>query len=532
MKITSLHIRVSLSVAAAALLLVLGSSYFFYQNIYQNSLSESHRSVEQLLETVREPAAIAAYVSNRELAQQVVEGLVQNDIVVGADISAGGELIGHQGKTAAEQGENISLELKSPFVQDETVGELSVAANLPLIALRARQTALANTTSLATLAAFVALLVMLMVYWMMSRPLSRLSRHLHQITPGDGSRLNLLGSHRGDEIGLLVSDINSLLTTVETRLDEERQLRRRVELLETRFRGLFEDSSAGIFLVQDNGLLVTANPAFYRLTQIAEDREGQPHIVEQVFAKPEQVSSLLKLALISKRPCSGDFLLKSTPGATERWLHCIFSPSGSDNEKKMVEGVMYDITQRKLSEENNRRLAEKDSLTGLANRQAIESAIQTQIQQAEFLGKGFVLLMIDLDRFKHINDTYGHNAGDLVLQQVARRLQQQVRDSDLVARLGGDEFLILLKNTDHISRAETIAKAILSNQRPIEIQPGIMETLGMSIGIAHYPEHGDSDTALRKHADQAMYAVKRQGKNGYAIYQQEAEQSLVQRTQR
>ena len=530
MKINSLHIRVSLSVAAAALLLVLGSSYFFYQHIYQNSLSDSRRSVQQLLATVRAPAAIAAYVGNRELAQQVVEGLVENDIVEGASIRASNEQLGHQGKSATAAAETISLELKSPFAEEETVGQLTVVANLPLIALRARDAALANTASLAALAAFVALLVMLMVYWMMSRPLAQLSNRLHQITPGDGSRLQWLSRHRGDEIGLLVSDINNLLITLETMLDEERQLRHRVELLETRFRGLFEDSSAGIFLVQDNGQLVTANPAFYRLTQMPQELESTLNI-EQVFAVPDQVRSLLQLAQIGRRPCSGDFRLERPPAEPERWLHCIFSPAGKREDRPMLEGVMYDITQRKLAEDKARRQAEKDSLTGLANRQAIESAINLQIRQAQANGKGFVILMIDLDRFKYINDSYGHDAGDRVLREIAKRLQQQVRESDLVARLGGDEFLILLKNTDHIPRAEAIASAILSRQQaPIEVQPGQLESLGMSIGIASYPEHGDSEMTLRRHADQAMYAVKHQGKNGYAVYQNQASQSRVEST--
>lgn len=526
MKINSLHVRVSLSVAAAALLLVVGSSYFFYQHSYQNSLSESRRSVQQLLATVRSPAAIAAYVGNRELAQQVVEGLVQNDIVVGASIASSREIIGRQGKILTTPEELISLALMSPFDESDPVGKLSVAPNLPLIALRAREAAMANTSSLATLAAVVALLVMLMVYWMMSRPLALLSNRLHQITPGDGSRLTLLGLHRGDEIGLLVSDINGLLNTVEKMLGEERELRRRVELLETRFRGLFEDSSAGIFLVHDTGALVTANPAFYHLTDVPPENELEHSLVlERVFAEPDQVRSLLKLALISRRPCSADFRLRRPEGAPDRWMHCIFSPAGSDKQKPMVEGVMYDITQRKQSEEQTRKLAEKDSLTGLANRQAVETVMKNQIAQAKFNGRGFVIMMVDLDRFKYINDTYGHDAGDQVLKVIALRLQKQVRDSDLVARLGGDEFLVLLKNTDNCQRAEAIARAILTTQQqPIEIQPGTLETLGMSIGIAHYPEHGDNELTLRKHADQAMYAVKHGGKNGYSVYRAEEEQ--------
>lgn len=522
MNINSLHIRVSLAVAAAALVLVLGSSFLFYKNSYEDSLANSQRSVQQLMATLRPPAAIAAYVGNRELAQQVVSGLVQNDILVGARILANNELLGAAGKLSGEAAE-VSLALVSPFDEQEQVGSLMAVPNLALIALRARDAALAATASLAALAVVVALLVMMMVYWMMSRPLARLSTSLHRIVPGDGRRLAAM--QRSDEIGLLVSDINSLLGTVEKMLDEERQLRHRVEQLENRFRSLFEDSSAGIFLVGEQGQLVTANPAFYQLTGLQEPAAAGHNLLDQVFCDPLQVQALVRLALISKRPCSADLRLLARPQdkGEERWIHCIFSPAGLGNQQhNTVEGVMYDITQRKKAEEHTRTLAETDSLTGLANRQAVETCLAQLFAQGD--GEAFALLMLDLDRFKYINDSYGHDAGDKVLRVVAERLQRQVRDSDLVARLGGDEFLLLLKHTDQAGVAERIARQILAAQaEPIEVQPGQREVVGMSIGIALYPAHGDNPLSLRKHADQALYSVKRRGKNAYALYSPEGD---------
>ena len=132
------------------------------------------------------------------------------------------------------------------------------------------------------------------------------------------------------------------------------------------------------------------------------------------------------------------------------------------------------------------------------------------------------MMMIDLDGFKYVNDTYGHDAGDEVLKVVASRLRSLVRDSDIVARLGGDEFLIVLNQTKNLTMARTIAqKMVTAQQDAIEIQPGVYETVGISIGIALYPDHGDNEISVRRHADQAMYAVKRRGKNGYAVYDEE-----------
>ena len=528
MNIQSLHIKVSLSVAAAALFVVLLSSQFFYQRDYKKSFNDSERSVQQLLETVQATAAIAAYVGNRELAQQVVTGLTQNDIVVGAKIIVNKEIIGQDGKTSTEaKQQSISIALISPFDEKEKVGELAVVPNIPLIALRARDSAMATAMVLAAQAALVALLVLILVYWMMTRPLSYLSGRLHRITPGDGNRLDVAIVHHGDEIGLLTGDINALLHTVETMLEEERQLRHRVELLETRFRGIFEDSSAGIFLVREQGTLVTANPAFFLVTGLDEQQQrevGDDNIIARVFFDYEQANSLIKLSLITKRPHSSDLRIRTATDDLVRWVHCIFSPAGNTQHGTIqhsatVEGVMYDVTQRKYSEERIRELAEKDSLTGLSNRQAAESALQELIQQAPVGGKAFAVMLIDLDRFKTINDTYGHDAGDKVLVTIATRLRKLVRDSDVVARLGGDEFLLILNHTGNIDMIKRIAQKILdAQQAPIEVQPGTMEKIGMSIGIALYPEHGDNALSVRKHADQAMYVVKRQGKNNYAIY--------------
>jgi diguanylate cyclase (GGDEF)-like protein/PAS domain S-box-containing protein len=523
MMIKSLHIKLSLSVAAAALFVVMLSSYFFYKRSYENSFADSERSVRQLLETVSNTAAIAAYVGNRELAQEVVAGLSINDIVVGAQIRAGDDIIGQQGKPVSDSQQTpISLNLKAPFDEQEVVGVVAVLPNLPLIALRARDSATATTIGLAAQAAVVALLVLIMVYWMMTRPLASLSGRLHRITPGDGNRLDVAGLHRSDEIGLLVGDINSLLNTVEKMLEEERQLRHRVELLEHRFRGIFEDSSAGIFLVHDHGLLVTANPAFFRITELTDQTPaslGTTDIIKRIFIDATKAEELIQQALHTQHPCSADLRIKSHQQDI-RWVHCIFSPAGSEQQTPTVEGVIYDITQRKISEEHTRELAEKDSLTGLFNRQAVDAFLANL---SGIAGKGWIMMMIDLDGFKYVNDTYGHEAGDEVLKVVASRLRSLVRDSDIVARLGGDEFLIVLNQTKNLTMARTIAQKIVTAQQDaIEIQPGVYETVGISIGIALYPDHGDNEISVRRHADQAMYAVKRRGKNGYAVYDEES----------
>lgn len=524
MMIKSLHIKLFLGVALAALLSVVLSSYFFYQRSYENSFALNERSIQQLLQTVSNTAAIAAYVGNAELAEEVVAGLSINDIVAGAQIRAGDTIIGQQGKPFnTDQPTSIALDLIAPFDENELVGEVAVLPNLPLIAQYARDSAMATTIGLVTQAAAVALLVLIMVYWMMTRPLAQLSSRLHHITPGDGNRLDVDGLHRSDEIGLLVGDINALLDTVEKKLEEERQLRHRVEVLEHRFRGIFEDSSAGIFLVNTQGALITANPAFFRITQLTDTSisPDAPDLIQTIFRDATEAEALIHQALQTQHPAAADLRLKNHQQET-RWVHCIFSPAGCEQQTPTVEGVIYDITQRKLSEEYTRELAETDSLTGLANRQAVDVLLRNFHLHPGVNEKGWIMIMIDLDRFKYVNDTYGHEAGDNVLKVVATRLRKRVRDSDIVARLGGDEFLIILNQTKNLAMARNIAQKIVDEQQEaIEIQPGVYEKVGVSIGISLYPDHGDNEISVRRHADQAMYAIKRRGRNGYAVYGEE-----------
>jgi diguanylate cyclase (GGDEF)-like protein/PAS domain S-box-containing protein len=519
----SLHIQVSLSVVLAALVVMFFSASFFYTYSYKQSLSESERSIQQLLKTVSATAAIAAYVDNKELAQQVVTGLTKNDTVLSAKIETPKGTVGTYGVDFDARDKNqVSLILTAPFDEKEVVGELKVLSNQPLIALQAENSAKTIVTSLSAQAAVVAILVSLMVYWMITKPLARLSERLHRIVPGDKQRLEVVRHHNQNEIGLLIGDINSLLSTVDKMLEDERQLRRTVEVLEHRFRSIFEDSSAGIFLVDESGQLITANPAFRKIIGSYADSlplSDKINIFTKIFAEPDQVRSLVKLALVSQRPSSADLQVVPDSDGQFRWIHCIFSPVGDSKEAAIVEGVMYDISERKQSEERNRELAEKDALTGLSNRQTVELAIRDIVQSHPESRGAFAIMLVDLDRFKYVNDTYGHDAGDWVLKVVAERLRLKVRSSDVVARIGGDEFLILIRQTDNLERVTAIAKLILEEQqKSIEVQPGFHEVVGMSIGIAQYSSKNDTELSLRKHADQAMYKVKRHGKNGYAVY--------------
>lgn len=179
--------------------------------------------------------------------------------------------------------------------------------------------------------------------------------------------------------------------------------------------------------------------------------------------------------------------------------------------------------------ENNAALQEMayhDELTGLANRALFNQLLKHQISQSQRQKSRFAVLFIDLDRFKQVNDTLGHDAGDFLLTCIAQRLQKTLRKSDVVARLGGDEFVVIMNNiNDSDTVAKVAHKVIREIQKPAASGAHLME-VGCSVGISIFPENGDSADKIIQHADAAMYRAKGQGGGNYFYYTDEFNREL------
>ncbi len=181
-------------------------------------------------------------------------------------------------------------------------------------------------------------------------------------------------------------------------------------------------------------------------------------------------------------------------------------------------GLSRDIRELKQAERQLEQMAFFDPLTGLANRSLFEKRLKEALDNARIDSCRLALLFIDLDRFKYVNDTYGHSTGDELLMQVSVRLKNALRDNDTVARMGGDEFTIILNHTKAKADAMHVAaKIIAAVRRPFSIS-GAELNVGTSIGLAFFPEHGENIETLKKHADIAMYQAKEAGRNRYQVF--------------
>lgn len=180
--------------------------------------------------------------------------------------------------------------------------------------------------------------------------------------------------------------------------------------------------------------------------------------------------------------------------------------------------IIRDITEFKKNEENLKHQAYFDSLTGIPNRTLFLDRSEIALNQAKRSDDGLAIIFIDLDEFKELNDTLGHDAGDVMLKTVAERFINCARKSDTVSRRGGDEFTILMPRIKNIEDAVKLAERILdSNKNPISIKKNMVFPK-TSIGISIYPEDGDSIETLINNADKAMYDAKESGKNQFSFY--------------
>ncbi|MEK7758744.1 MAG: EAL domain-containing protein, partial [Pseudomonadota bacterium] len=192
-----------------------------------------------------------------------------------------------------------------------------------------------------------------------------------------------------------------------------------------------------------------------------------------------------------------------------------------------MSGSITDITDRKCQQANLEHQALHDALTGLPNRNLLHDRLHHAIQNAARQQKSVALILMDLDRFKEVNDTLGHQYGDLMLQQVSARLQQVLRHSDTIARLGGDEFAILITDTNETFAGHVAQKVHVALNRVFNLDNHFLH-IGASLGIAMYPQHGDNAQSLIQHADTAMYVAKRSN-TGCAVYSPEHDRDAVKR---
>ncbi|WP_051906786.1 EAL domain-containing response regulator [Methylomarinum vadi] len=292
-----------------------------------------------------------------------------------------------------------------------------------------------------------------------------------------------------------------------------------------------DNTPDAVFATDDNRRIISVNHGFSKLTGYNEQEVLQqpsdilnPEQFDKNFFQP------IAAALKSRQFWQGETTIRHRNGHTIPVWQCVSILKDSRGNISQSISVLRDISQQKAFEASIQFQANYDPLTRLPNRTLFMDRLNSAIKQGKRNQKKLALMLVDLDKFKWINDNLGHHAGDLLLQETGKRLQASVRNSDTVARLGGDEFAIVVPDLDKASDAEVIARKIFDNfKRHLYIDRQQVFISG-SIGITLYPDDGNTSDDLLKNADSAMYMAKHNGRNCYYYYtpalQQETEKRL------
>ena len=282
-----------------------------------------------------------------------------------------------------------------------------------------------------------------------------------------------------------------------------------------------ENSFDGILTIRSDGIVETANRAaceIFEYTTVPLTGVHLRHLVPELVADGYEREGLNINS--GQRETQGRRVDGSTFPA-----EIAVSETKLDDERLFI-AVVRDVTERKVYQTQLEHQALHDALTGLPNRTLLRDRLEHAVDLAWRSEQPMALLLLDLDRFKTINDTLGHYVGDLLLRDVAARLAAAMRRSDTVVRLGGDEFAMLLPAVTELARAKEVSRRVLASLTdPFQVE-GLSLEVGASIGIAMFPEHAQDPDALLQCADVAMYAAKEEG-NDIAVYDQGRDQNSV-----
>ncbi|MGA9110363.1 MAG: PAS domain S-box protein [Smithella sp.] len=325
----------------------------------------------------------------------------------------------------------------------------------------------------------------------------------------------------GQHVQLIIDDGQIVgFRAIARDITERKHMEEALRQSEEKYRSILENIQEGYFEVDLAGNFTFVNDSMSRITGYSKEELAGTNYRQ--FSDEENskiVFQTFNRVFKTGEPSGGFDWLMIRKDGSKRYIEASASLQKDSSDKPIgFKGVIRDITERKRMEQELSHMATHDALTGLPNRLMFSQLLNHAILSSQRNKKQLAVLFVDLDRFKIINDSLGHEAGDQLLQEIARRFRQSLRSVDVVARLGGDEFIIFIEDFNELNQVAILAQKILTAAiKPIVLM-GEECRVTASIGISIYPENGEDEQTLIKNADVAMYFAKEEGKNNYQFY--------------
>lgn len=506
----SIAIRTTIIILGLGVILSFVFAWLGAPLLFSYEQKRTHDQFEDILSTVQSTVSIACFTGDSTLAMEIARGLMTNKPVAAVRVISDDKVIAALPELQSGErwpaAEPISRVVSSPFDDRQMVGRIELVPDESFIRYQASIYSGYITDFLKLQIVVVSLIVALVVVLSIVRPIKRISDELHHLEADHGERLALPAGNEHNEIGRLAEDVNGLIGKLVGLLNSEQDARREQALSERKFRLIVENAELGILLLNQQGVVESLNPAVERM--LCSNHIG--------------IGSQLPLDdFIRQKISAGQSHREDIPiQGSDRWVQLVLHALGDG----LTLGILIEITERKQKEAHALTMAERDLLTNTYNRRGVDHRLQWMFSQYKVAVRDwqvshnqfalpepspFAVMLIDLDRFKQVNDTYGHDAGDEVLCQVVRRLELLVRQGDVIGRLGGDEFVLLLPDMRSMQAAEQLRTLLVAGIcEPMELSSGITVAIGASIGIAIASVDDDSSAVVLQRADQAMYGIK------------------------
>jgi diguanylate cyclase (GGDEF)-like protein/PAS domain S-box-containing protein len=510
---------------------------------YRNQQKELATLIDRVLQVAKPPAARSVATLDEELSDEVVNGLLRYGFIYEVVIADEQGNILSKGESKREAAPtrwltgkiadntlDYSADLTIPGYKDGTAGKIrfKVDMDLALAGFYSRSQVSLFTGILRNM--FLVLMLFVVFHFTLTKPLVKLAREINDINldhPGV-NRLTPLPTSRRDELAQLISSSNHLLDAVELSLAKRRAVEVALRKSEEHLRQIIDKLPVMIGARNIAGYYLFANKA----------------LADELGFEPEQMRNLHVRQLLKNSVFDIDTMLqndykvirenKELDVVEERFINAAggqlflqthIMPFAFYDEKVALI-VSVDITERKNAQAKMEFMAHHDALTGLPNRIQLVERLEHELRRAERHGYYGAVLFIDLDQFKNINDSLGHPVGDRVLQAVASRLIETVRDEDLVVRLSGDEFVVVLTVLDqNIETAALRAGEISEKIRFVISQPHMYDNVELrvtcSVGVVVYPDKDNSVHELLRFADTAMYQVKEKGRDAIEFFNEQ-----------